>query len=100
MLGLVTVQAHPVPEAAVGTSEAGKVSVTTTFWDSLAALALSTEGVRVTVEVEPAVSTPLPLSVLVSAREGDGLMLETCKRLIWWNSLSPPVEAAKPKASS
>jgi hypothetical protein len=82
MLGLVTVQVYPVPEAAVGTSDAGKVSVTTTFCDSLAALALSIEGVRVTVDVEPAVSTPLPLSVLVRSRDGDAEMLDTCKRLI------------------
>jgi hypothetical protein len=83
ILGLVTVQVQPVPEAAVGTSEAGKLSVTTTFCDSLAALPLATEGVNVTVEVEPALRTPLPLSVLVRANDGAAVRLETCKRLIW-----------------
>ena len=69
-------QAQPVPLAAVGVSEAGKVSVTVTASDSFTVLVVDTPAVRVTDEALPAASVPDPLSVLVSERIGDAARVD------------------------
>jgi hypothetical protein len=69
-------QVQPVPVAAVGVSEAGKVSVTVTASDSFTVLVADTPAVRVTDEALPAASVPDPLSVFVSERIGDAARVD------------------------
>ena len=94
-----TAQVQPVPDAEVGVSPVGNVSVTVTVSVSFTVLEAETPGVRVTESLEFVNRTPLPLSVLVSDRTGPTCRLVACRLLMSWNSLLPPVDAAHPKAS-